>query len=298
MKSTTVYVPSSELGLSHPLSRQRVCPSPRSQRGGAHSPAGEGLGESQFRRLEKSLALCLLCADHCLFLGAPDPTVYPWMPMTLLYTLGWPWPPRLPLGAPDPPVHPWVRPPPSRVEFTIFLTRPTHYPNHDFLSILGIGDGGEGGEGGSDQAAITSSTCCQIPPGLLGQFSQKIRPLEKKLGRKPATPPPLNHQKKCSKKILLQFFGQFLPIIVKIRPQLGNLELGRFLGRWLPRPQEIVLSHFWVQRPWIRPSGIWRTYSLPPSSIPILFITIQLFVYVPFAFSSSYSMYISVSFIF
>jgi hypothetical protein len=27
-----------------------------------HSPAGEGLGESQFRRLEKSSALCLLCA--------------------------------------------------------------------------------------------------------------------------------------------------------------------------------------------------------------------------------------------
>jgi hypothetical protein len=58
-KSTTEYVPSSELGLSHPLSRQRVCPSPRNQRGGgggAHSPAGEGLGESQFRRLEKKLS--------------------------------------------------------------------------------------------------------------------------------------------------------------------------------------------------------------------------------------------------
>jgi hypothetical protein len=35
-------------------------PPPQNQ-GGAHSPAGEGLGESQFRRLEKSLALCLLC---------------------------------------------------------------------------------------------------------------------------------------------------------------------------------------------------------------------------------------------
>jgi hypothetical protein len=54
---TTVYVPSSELGLSHPLSRQRVCPSPRNQRGGgAHSLAGEGLGESQFLRLEKKLS--------------------------------------------------------------------------------------------------------------------------------------------------------------------------------------------------------------------------------------------------
>ncbi len=52
-------VPSLELGLSHPLSRQRVwlCPSPRNQRvGGAHSPAGEGLGDSQFQRLEKKLA--------------------------------------------------------------------------------------------------------------------------------------------------------------------------------------------------------------------------------------------------
>ncbi len=28
-----MYVPSSELGLSHPLSRQRVCPSPRDQMG-------------------------------------------------------------------------------------------------------------------------------------------------------------------------------------------------------------------------------------------------------------------------
>jgi hypothetical protein len=29
--------------------------------GGAHSPAGEGVREYQFRRLEKNLALCLLC---------------------------------------------------------------------------------------------------------------------------------------------------------------------------------------------------------------------------------------------
>ncbi len=55
IKSTTVYVPSSKLGLSRPLSRQRVCPSRRYQRG-AHSPAYEGLGESQFRRLEKKLS--------------------------------------------------------------------------------------------------------------------------------------------------------------------------------------------------------------------------------------------------
>ncbi len=30
--------------------------------GGAYSPAAKGVGESQFQRLEKRLALCLLCA--------------------------------------------------------------------------------------------------------------------------------------------------------------------------------------------------------------------------------------------
>jgi hypothetical protein len=64
--SSPVYVPSLELGLSHPLSRQRVCPSPRN-RGGGHSPAGEGLGESKFRRLEKKLStlptLCSRCSN-------------------------------------------------------------------------------------------------------------------------------------------------------------------------------------------------------------------------------------------
>jgi hypothetical protein len=64
IKSTTVYVSSSELGLSHPLSHQRECPSPKNQRGGVHSPAVEVLGESQFLRLEKSLALCLLCGIY------------------------------------------------------------------------------------------------------------------------------------------------------------------------------------------------------------------------------------------
>ncbi len=82
---------------------------------------------------------------------------------------------------------------------------------------------------------------------------KKIRPLEKKLGRKPATPQIT--WKSAVKNFCYKFLGQFLTIIVKIRPQLGNLELGRFLGRWLPRLQEILLGHFWVQRPWIRPSG-------------------------------------------
>ncbi len=51
----TVYVPSSKLGLSQPLSRQRVCPSPPERGGGAHSPAAEGSPNSDDRR--KSLAL-------------------------------------------------------------------------------------------------------------------------------------------------------------------------------------------------------------------------------------------------
>ncbi len=47
----------------HPLSHKWVCPSPRNQTGGgAHSPAGEGVGESQFLRLEKKLStLSTLC---------------------------------------------------------------------------------------------------------------------------------------------------------------------------------------------------------------------------------------------
>ncbi len=36
-------------------------PPPVTKEGGSTLVAGEGLGESQFRRLEKSTALCLLC---------------------------------------------------------------------------------------------------------------------------------------------------------------------------------------------------------------------------------------------
>jgi hypothetical protein len=55
-------VPSSELRLFHHLCRQRMLPSLRNQRRGGgvtHSPAGEGLEESQFRRLEKKLSTLL-----------------------------------------------------------------------------------------------------------------------------------------------------------------------------------------------------------------------------------------------
>jgi hypothetical protein len=51
---------SARRNLDQPLSRQRVCPSPQSWwglGGLAHSPPGEGLGESQFRRLEKKLSI-------------------------------------------------------------------------------------------------------------------------------------------------------------------------------------------------------------------------------------------------
>jgi hypothetical protein len=51
--------------LPTPLSPASV-PLPPEPGGGAHSPAGEGLGESQFRRLEKSFALCLLCGWNSL----------------------------------------------------------------------------------------------------------------------------------------------------------------------------------------------------------------------------------------
>jgi hypothetical protein len=43
IKSSTVYVPSSELGLSQPLSRHRVCPSPQN-RGGGTLACGRGVG--------------------------------------------------------------------------------------------------------------------------------------------------------------------------------------------------------------------------------------------------------------
>jgi len=54
--------------LPPPLSPASV-PLPRNQRGRADSPAGEGLGESQFRRLEEKLStlptLCYyLCTSH------------------------------------------------------------------------------------------------------------------------------------------------------------------------------------------------------------------------------------------
>ncbi len=60
IKSTTVYVLSLELGLSHPLSRQRVCPSPRNQRVGGHRSVRVRVwGSPNPNDWRKSLELCL-----------------------------------------------------------------------------------------------------------------------------------------------------------------------------------------------------------------------------------------------
>jgi hypothetical protein len=66
IQSTTVYVPSSELGLSHPLSRQRVCPFPRYQRrGGGHTRLRvRGWVSPKSDDWRNSLILCLLCGSE------------------------------------------------------------------------------------------------------------------------------------------------------------------------------------------------------------------------------------------
>ncbi len=53
------------IGTPPPLQPQVSVPSPPGPKGGgAHSPAAKGVGESQFQRLEKRLALCLLCDNN------------------------------------------------------------------------------------------------------------------------------------------------------------------------------------------------------------------------------------------
>ncbi len=44
-----------------PLAASECVSPPVPKGGGAHSPAAKGVGESQFQRLEKRLALCLFC---------------------------------------------------------------------------------------------------------------------------------------------------------------------------------------------------------------------------------------------
>jgi hypothetical protein len=64
-KSTTVYVPSSELGLSPPLLSPATVPLPPNQGGGGRRARGWGSPNSDDWR--KSLALCLLCVSKDLF---------------------------------------------------------------------------------------------------------------------------------------------------------------------------------------------------------------------------------------
>jgi hypothetical protein len=47
-----------------PLAVSEYALPPGSKGVGAHSPAAKGVGESQFQRLEKRLALCLLCGPR------------------------------------------------------------------------------------------------------------------------------------------------------------------------------------------------------------------------------------------
>ncbi len=57
-----MYVPSLELGLSHPLSRQRVFLPPPEPKGGGHTRVRvRGWGSPNSDDWRKSLALCLLC---------------------------------------------------------------------------------------------------------------------------------------------------------------------------------------------------------------------------------------------
>ncbi len=68
IKSSTVHVPSSELGLSQPLSRQRVAPPPR--RGGGHTRQGErgwgSLNSDDWRMLS---TLPIPCGVHISYKG-------------------------------------------------------------------------------------------------------------------------------------------------------------------------------------------------------------------------------------
>jgi hypothetical protein len=51
-----------------PLAASECALPPRPNGGGAHSLAAKGVGESQFQRLEKRLALCLLCGLFRIFI--------------------------------------------------------------------------------------------------------------------------------------------------------------------------------------------------------------------------------------
>ncbi len=52
-----------------PLTASECALPPGPKGGGAHSPAAKGVGVSQFQRLEKRLALCLLCGLNGILWG-------------------------------------------------------------------------------------------------------------------------------------------------------------------------------------------------------------------------------------
>jgi hypothetical protein len=69
-----------------PLAASECALPPGPKGGGAHLPAAKGVGESQFQRLEKRLALCLLCGLavlHCIdkssFFHFDNPSLLPFL---------------------------------------------------------------------------------------------------------------------------------------------------------------------------------------------------------------------------
>jgi hypothetical protein len=66
LQSTTVYVPSSEMGLSHPPPLTSECAPPPGTKGGGHTRLRvRGWGSPNSDDWRKSLALCLLCDSGC-----------------------------------------------------------------------------------------------------------------------------------------------------------------------------------------------------------------------------------------
>jgi hypothetical protein len=57
--------------------------------------------------------------------------------------------------------------------------------------------------------------CCQIPPGLLGQFSPKNSAAREKIRPQAGHPP--NHMKKCRKKIVVKnFWANFCKLLLNL----------------------------------------------------------------------------------
>jgi hypothetical protein len=67
---------------------------------------------------------------------------------------------------------------------------------------------------------VQMSTAARSRQDSLASPAKKIRLLEKKLGRKPASPQTI--RRNVVKIYVCKLLGQFLPIILKIRPHLGN----------------------------------------------------------------------------